>query len=576
MAPAPPDQPTLKKPLRLWPGVLLAALYLLLRFVVPAVVPEALFFGFLGALICVLAIFVWWLLLSRAPWFERLGAIILMSIALFATSRLVHESMVRDAGGMSLYILGVPFLALALVAWAVFSRRLSKGPRRVSMVVTILLAAGLLTIVRTSGVTGDFAPELHWRWTPTPEQRLLAQTSDEPEAAPAPATVDTKAAWPGFRGPARDSIVHGVRVETDWSKSPPVELWRRPIGPGWSSFSVGGGLLYTQEQLGEEEIVSCYDLTTGKPVWKHRDPARFYEATGGPGPRATPTLSDGRVYTFGATGILNALEAGDGGVVWSRNTVADTGAKVAPWGFSSSPLVVDDLVIVAVASQLVAYDKLTGDPRWKGAVRGAGYSSPHLLTIDGVEQVVLIGSDGATGVAPADGTKLWHHPWRGAPMLQPAVVTGGDLLISTSVGGSLGTRRIAVAHAASEWTSQERWTSQGLKPFFNDLVVHKGHAYGFDGFILSCIDVEDGKRQWKGGRYGNGQLLLLADQDVLLVLSEQGELALVSATPDQFTELARFPAIKGKTWNHPVLVGDVLLVRNGEEMAAFRLSLAGG
>ena len=178
-------------------------------------------------------------------------------------------------------------------------------------------------------------------------------------------------------------------------------------------------------------------------------------------------------------------------------------------------------------------------------------------------------------MAPVDGTLLWEHSWPGTPIVQPAQVADDAVLISTSDGmGGSGMRRIAVAHGSGGWTVKERWTSNGLKPYFNDFVVHKGHAFGFDGNILACINLEDGKRTWKGGRYGNGQLALLTDQDLLLVLSEEGELALVAATPDQFKELARFPAIEGKTWNHPVLVGDVLLVRNGEEMAAFRLSLA--
>jgi len=132
-------------------------------------------------------------------------------------------------------------------------------------------------------------------------------------------------------------------------------------------------------------------------------------------------------------------------------------------------------------------------------------------------------------------------------------------------------RRITVGRGAGAWTIEERWTSRGLKPLYNDFVVHKEHAFGFDGGILACIDLADGSRKWKGGRYGHGQMVLLPEQDLLLVVSEEGEIVLVNATPDRFTEVARFKAIEGKTWNHPVLVGDVLLVRNGEEMAAFRL-----
>jgi len=161
--------------------------------------------------------------------------------------------------------------------------------------------------------------------------------------------------------------------------------------------------------------------------------------------------------------------------------------------------------------------------------------------------------------------------------VQPALTADGDILIGTGSGmaGGVGVRRIAVAHRTGAWTAEERWTAGGLKPYFNDLVVHEGHAFGFDGSFLACSDVSEGQRKWKGGRYGHGQLILLPDQDLLLVLSEKGELALVSATPDQFRELGRFPAIEGKTWNHPVLAGDVLLVRNDQQMAAFRLSLAG-
>jgi outer membrane protein assembly factor BamB len=356
-----------------------------------------------------------------------------------------------------------------------------------------------------------------------------------------------------------------------------VELWRQRIGPGWSSFAVRGDLLYTQEQRGEDEVVACYRASTGHAVWKHRDPARFWESNAGAGPRATPTLSGGRVYTLGATGLLNVLDAGTGAVVWSRNAASDTGTKVPGWGFSGSPLVVDDLVVVAMAGTLAAYDLESGKPRWYGPDGKGGYSSPQLMTVDGVRQVVLMNGTGATSVALADGKVLWTYALpSGARIVQPAMTPDGDLLLSVGeYGDGNSTRRVAVKQGPAGWTSEERWSSTGLKADFNDFVVHEGHVFGFDRSILACIDLADGKRKWKGGRYGNGQLVLLPDQDLLLVLSEDGELALVKATPDGFTELGRSPAIEGKTWNHPVLVRDLLLVRNGEEMAAFRLTLAG-
>jgi outer membrane protein assembly factor BamB len=311
-------------------------------------------------------------------------------------------------------------------------------------------------------------------------------------------------------------------------------------------------------------------------VWKHRDAVRFWESNAGAGPRATPTVSNGRVYTLGATGIANALNASNGAVAWSRNAATDTGREVPDWGLASSPLVIDDLVVFGVAGHLVAYDVATGKPRWFGPTGGGGYSSPHLATIDGVAQILLMRGSRTISVAPATGTLLWDHSGQPAvSIVQPALTSDGDVLIASGdpMGGN-GMRRLAVAHRPAGWTIEERWTSTGLKPYFNDFVVHRGHAFGFDGSILACVDLADGRRKWKGGRYGHGQLVLLSEQDLLLVLSEEGALALVKATPDQFMELTRFQAIEGKTWNHPALVGDILLVRNGEQMAAFRLSLA--
>jgi outer membrane protein assembly factor BamB len=572
------DAPTPRKPLRVWPGVVFVAVQWVAWFVVPFFLPDTILWAMLVAASCALAIVLWWLLFSRAPWYERLAFPILIVIAVIGTKRIVHESIATGSMGYLLFVMAIPVMCLALVASAVISRRLSAGPRRAVIAGAIVLACGVFALLRTGGATGDFRNDFHWRWSKTPEERLLAQ-GEEPLASPsapvAAAPVKTEADWPGFRGPQRDGTARGLQIKTDWSASPPVELWRRPIGPGWSSFAVRAGRLYTQEQRGKDEIVACYDVSTGKPVWRHRDAARFWESVGGPGPRATPTLSNGRVYALGATGIMNVLDAGTGAVVWSRNAVSDTGAKVPGWGISGSPLVVGDLVIVAASGNLVAYDIATGNPRWFGPRGGNSYSSPQLVTINGVQQVVLMTSNGATSVALADGKELWNHSWPSdTRIMQPAVAADGDLMISVGDGmGGSGVRRIAVKQGSSGWTTEERWTSEDLNANFSDFAIHKGHAYGFDYGALACIDLNDGKRKWKGAR-GHGQLLLLPDQDLLLVLSEKGELSLVKADPTQFSELARFPAIEGKTWNHPVLVGDVALVRNDREMAAFRLPLA--
>lgn len=572
-----PVPPPSRKPLRLWPGVVIAALQLLCMFVLPLFVPGAAVIGMLVGAAGALAVAVWWVFFSRAPWVERLGVLVLIVVALAATRPFLHKSVAGAGMGFLFYVYGFMSASIALVVAAVVSRRMSAGARRAVLAAFVLLACAAWTLVRTGGITGDADSDIAWRWSQTPEERLLAQSGDEPRATSSAArpsattAAETGNEWPGFRGPERDGVVRGVKIATDWKASPPVELWRRPVGPGWSSFAVRGDRFYTQEQRGEHEVVACYNAATGEPVWVHRDEARFYESNAGAGPRATPTLGGGRLYTLGATGILNALDARDGAVVWSHNVGEDTETKVPGWGFSGSPLVVGDKVIVAAAGTLAAYDAATGERRWVGPKAGCCYSSPHLATLGGVTQIVLMHGPGALGVAPDDGRLLWEHKLpTGGRIVQPALTGDGDLLLSVGEGSDL--YRVAVAQREGGWKVEERWTSEGLKPYFSDFVVHKGHAYGFDNGKIACIDLKDGAAKWDGGDYGSGQLVLLAEQDALLIISEQGELALVGATPERFNELARVPAIKGKTWNHPVVAGDRLLVRNGEEMAAFRLS----
>jgi outer membrane protein assembly factor BamB len=565
-APSPP------KPLRLWPGVAIVILQLVTLYV-PSYFGSAgspvMYIPVVGSLLLgTLLLWGWWLLFSRARWFDRLGGLALM-IGVHAVALALVDPSARIVAVMP----GVQWLGAAFVA------SLFLGRRWATVVVVLVVSLGW-TLVRTEGVTGSLGTEYAWRWGTTAEERFLSSdASDLPHANGLEAPIE-RSAWPGFRGPARDGVVAGVTIGTDWSADPPREIWRRPVGPGWSSFALAGDRLCTQEQRDENEVVACYDAATGEPVWIHAYPARFWEVMGGLGPRATPTFHDGHLYTLGATGVLNCLDAANGDVVWSRNIADDTGAPLPQWGFSSSPLVVDDLVIVHApgaedGKALVAYQVDSGEVRWFGDAAGTSYSSPELTTIDGVRQVVMVTSSAVYGLDPASGELFWKHDWPmqagGDRVVQPAFVDDGTrMLVGSSFG--VGTRKIAVERQDSDgWSASEVWTSRALKPYFNDMVVHHGTAYGFDGNILAAIDVATGERQWKGGRYGNGQLLLLPDQDLLLVLSESGELALVRASPAGFEEVAKIQAIEGKTWNHPVVADGVVYVRNAEEAAAYRL-----
>ncbi len=575
------DTPSTRRRLRLWPGVVIVVLEWLLITVPGWVAPGTMsqFMAmFWGPLIATLAFLVWWLFFSRLPWRDRWLGLGVCAAAAAVLAPFYHESV----GFMTLAIYALPRVAAAWVLWLLIARTFPKPVWRVGMLAVFLLVWGYFALIRLEGVTGGMAATFHFRWKPTAEEQFLASRAAKPADVPASpaasAAVPTLAPgdWPGFRGPNRDSRLAGVRIATDWQREPPRQLWRQRIGPGWSSFAVVGQRLYTQEQRGEEEAVTCYDAGTGAELWAHGDAARFTEVVSGPGPRATPTFYEGKVYTLGATGRLNCLDAVNGEPVWSRDIAADSGATTPIWGFSASPLILQGVVTVFAGGpegkSVLGYDAASGDLRWSTGEGQHSYCSLQPARLGGVEQLLIATDAGLTSFDPVSGDVLWRYSWPidgMARIVQPAVLDDSDVLVGT--GFSFGTRRVRVGRDGDGWTTEEVWPTRAIKPYYNDLVVHRGHAWGFDGVFFVCINLDDGKGKWRARGYGNGQVLLLADQDLLLILSEQGEVALAAANPDKHQELARFPAIEGKTWNHPVIAHGRLFVRNSEEAACFQL-----
>jgi outer membrane protein assembly factor BamB len=583
------DLPSVRRPprrLRLWPGAVLLALQWLAIWVPGWVAPGTMaqFLGmFWGPMAGAALVLLWWLAASRLRWTDRL--LVPLACAAFggAATFLSHGSMQM---GLIIYVL--PLVTTAWVGWLLLTPFLSWPVRRAGLVVAFLLPWVYSTLVRVDGIDGSFTSARSWRWELTAEDHALAEIAGRKTAA-APVGAEKLTLgpgdWPGFRGPARDGRLTGVRIETDWAANPPRQLWRQRIGPGWSSFAVVGTRLYTQEQRGPKELAVCYHADTGTQLWTHEDEARFAEVVAGPGPRATPTFHDGKLYALGAAGRLNCLDPATGKVLWSRDIVEDSGAKVPTWGFSSSPLVAQGVVTVFAGGpdgkSVLGYKAESGDPAWSAGEGTLSYCSPHLARLGGVEQVLITTDAGLTAFRPASGEVLWEHKWpvpNMARVVQPALVGSTDVLIGT--GFTAGTRRVSVSHEAGKWADAEVWTTTAIKPYYNDLVLHDGHLYGFDNNFFTCVSAEDGQKRWRargpGGGYGSGQVLLLADQGLLLVVSETtGDVSLLEASPEGHKVLGRFQALKGKTWNHPVIAHGKLFVRNGEEIACYALAEAG-
>lgn len=479
----------------------------------------------------------------------------------------------------------VGLINLFVYLWVRVWSGLKKSNQIATVVFVIAVQSLLVLLFRFDEFAGDGRILFRWRWIPTPEQRLAEFSSKADEhvlVVNLTETLETDS--PSFRGNDRTGRYLVPELDLNWNQQAPRERWRHPVGRGWSSFAVVGEVCITQEQRNSCEAVVCYELRTGAEVWQHLDETRFEEVTSGPGPRATPTIHAGKVYSFGATGILNCLDGTNGRVIWSREIAR---GPTPLFGYSSSPLIHGGLVFITPggeAGSIVAVHADSGKVAWSRDSRKAGYGSPHLFPTKDEEQVLVFDATGLHGYDAILGARRWTFPWGDnsddqvnvcQPVILPlgieAVVDGTEthqLLISSGYGR--GSALISVSRTSSgEWTANTIWQAKSLKSKFSDVIVRDGHAYGLDEGILTCISLTDGTRRWKSGRYGYGQLILV--NQTLLIQSESGRIVLVQANPDKFAEVATLDALRERTWNQPVIAGPFLLVRSDREAACFEL-----
>lgn len=499
-------------------------------------------------------------------------------------------SRVERAGGQ-LVLNGTVMLAI-LLALVHYMRR---GPgklmvRSLPLLGFLAILAGLMATLRVDDFNGNLIPtRISFRWQPQPDELL-----DVPEQLAAAKGVDLSLTsdqdFPEFLGPGRTAAIE-LELSADWDNQPPRQIWYKDaFGAGWSGFAAVNGYAVTLEQRGEHEIVSCYEIQSGELVWTHLEDARHQTAPGGVGPRSTPTIDNGRVYTLGATGILLCLDGANGKLIWKQNlldiigTTQEADMQLVQWGRSASPLLDRGRVIVPLGvskapdgtvnggASLIAFDALTGEQLWAKGRHQVSYASPMIAMLDGVRQIVMVCESEVCGHDAETGDPLWEYAWAGnssanASCSQP--IYAGDDRLFVSKGYAHGSALIRVTRSpSSEWQVEEIWHHLTvMKTKFTNAVLYQGHVFGLDDGILSCVRLEDGRRIWKRGRYGHGQVLRV--QNRLLVQAESGDIALVELDPTRFTELARFSPLDGKTWNNPCLFGKYLLVRNGHQAACY-------
>lgn len=555
--------------LRLVPALVIAALELVLFFgfrEYGATVILSAIGNFGVPVLSALAFVLWWLLRSGAPRGDRAAG-----FALFLAGALgIVFTQDNPYNGAALLGLALLFFVPGMALLLLLTVGLRWPVRRGMAALALSACFAAFACMHVDYVGENFTVYSSWRWQASTQAGIKAGGASATATLPAQVTAGD---WPAFRGAARNGVAAGVKTSGDWN-TPLKELWRRPVGPGHSSLCVVGEVLFTQEQSGEDELVTCYSALTGEPIWVNSTKYNHNDVQGGEGPRATPAYANGRLYAQSAGSLLQCLDAATGKLIWKQDLSTKENPKPPQWGFASSPLVVGDLVIQhatgAGRRDLAAFDAATGNVVWSALKDSTSYGSPHLATVDGQPQVLMLDNAGLHALDPLSGAALWTftHP---KDMLdrcvQPLSTGGGDFLLGMADSGS---RMIRVKKTEAGWDAQSVWTNEKHEPYFYDNVYHEGHIYGYHGNRLACLDAATGETKWSGSRYG-GQVMLLPEMDTLIILSDKGKVAMVKADPAAFTELASFDALHGKTWNHPAIAHGRLYVRNSEEMACFQL-----
>lgn len=444
--------------------------------------------------------------------------------------------------------------------WALFFSRFNKKIRFYLFITGITSPLVFFIFFKIEGTSGDFVPEIVWRWTIQSHDHKndIIEQHIQP--------LEPHENWLQFLGNHRNGSATLNHFRPLKITDKPKLIWRRKIGSAWSGFAISNGKAITQEQHRNEEWVSCYDLSTGELLWKSTSNAKYQTKLGGLGPRATPTIHDRMVFSMGATGTVKCNQLKDGKLLWSK-MVVKSGTPLPDWGNSCSPLVYKNKVIVFTSTpdrSVLALDKYTGEKIWSSGSDNQGYSSPQLYL---ESQILNFNNDGLSAHHVETGVPLWRFPWaRSHPhCASPLILPDKRIFISSGYG--TGGACLNVILETGKWICESEWRNRNLKAKFNNPIYFQGHIYGLDDGVLSCIDTQKGERKWKKGRMGHGQIIRVGNK--LLVTSEYGSVHIFLATPEKQKELLKFQVFEEKTWNPPALASPYLVLRNHKEAACF-------